>query len=90
MRELAPFYGHLCHMPSHISVLTGKYAESIKSNKIGYEADQKYFEYRLTNGLPKMCVYFLYQCHNLHFIVYSAFFQGNYNEAIHYARELLK
>lgn len=58
--ELAQDCGHLCHMPSHIFILTGQYNKSKIWNQIGYEADQKYFQFRSEQGLPKNCFYLLY------------------------------
>lgn len=82
MQQLAPQLGHLCHMPSHINVLTGRYNQAILNNKQGIEADLAYFKYREENGRPKNCIYVFYTAHNIHFITYCAMFSGNYAEAM--------
>ena len=44
MKTLVPAAGHLVHMPSHIYMHTGDYAEAVKANEVAIDADRKYIE----------------------------------------------
>ncbi len=72
LRGLVPDAGHLEHMPSHIDVLCGNYRDSVAANLSAVQADQRFVERE-----GPLNFYSLYRAHNLHFIVYSAMFQGN-------------
>jgi len=41
LRELMPGAGHMVHMPSHIYIRTGRYAEAVRSNFASIEADKR-------------------------------------------------
>lgn len=81
--HLVPDAGHLLHMPSHIYVLVGRYAEAVLSNQKAIAADRKFFK---ANGAANF--YTLYRCHDYHMLVYAAMFQGVYESAMAAAREM--
>ncbi|MGV0850265.1 tetratricopeptide repeat protein [Mycolicibacterium phlei] len=83
LRDLVPDAGHLRHMPSHIDVLCGHYRESVLANQAAAQVDRLFVE---RNG--PLNFYSLYRAHNLHFIVYSAMFEGNSRAALEAADEL--
>jgi tetratricopeptide (TPR) repeat protein len=83
LRGLVPDAGHLEHMPSHIDVLCGNYRDSVVSNKSAVQADRQFVK---SEG--PLNFYSLYRAHNLHFIVYSAMFEGNSRDALAAADEL--
>jgi len=83
LRGLVPDAGHLQHMPSHIDVLCGNYRDSVVSNLSAVRADRQFVEHR-----GPLNFYSLYRAHNLHFIVYSAMFEGNSRAAFSAADEL--
>jgi tetratricopeptide (TPR) repeat protein len=83
LRNLVPDAGHLQHMPSHIDVLCGNYRDSVVSNLSAVQADQQFVERE-----GPLNFYSLYRAHNLHFIVYSAMFEGNSRVALDAADEL--
>jgi tetratricopeptide (TPR) repeat protein len=83
LRGLVPDAGHLQHMPSHIDVLCGNYRDSVMSNLSAVQADRQFVEHR-----GPLNFYSLYRAHNLHFIVYSAMFEGNSRAALSAADEL--
>jgi tetratricopeptide (TPR) repeat protein len=83
LRGLVPDAGHLEHMPSHIDVLCGNYRDSVVSNLSAVQADRRFVERE-----GPLNFYSLYRAHNLHFIVYSAMFEGNSRAAIDAADEL--
>ncbi len=74
--------GHLVHMPSHIYIRTGRYAESAEANRLAVEADRAYFEKAGPQG-----IYELYKAHNHHFQMYSAMFLGDKETTLRAARE---
>ena len=83
LRGLVPDAGHLQHMPSHIDVLLGDYHSSIEANLAAVQADRRFVE-----RAGPLNFYSLYRAHDLHFIVYSAMFEGRYATAMQAADEL--
>jgi hypothetical protein len=83
LRNLVPDAGHLVHMPSHIDVLCGNYRDSVVSNLSAVQVDRRFVDRE-----GPLNFYSLYRAHNLHFIVYSAMFEGNSRAALAAAEEL--
>ena len=83
LRNLVPDAGHLVHMPSHIDVLCGNYRDSVVSNLSAVQVDRRFVDRE-----GPLNFYSLYRAHNLHFIVYSAMFEGNSRAALDAADEL--
>lgn len=83
LRDLVPDAGHLQHMPSHIDVLCGDYRASVTANHAAVRADRKFVE---RSG--PLNFYSLYRAHDLHFVVYSAMFEGRFQFAQDAAAEL--
>lgn len=80
---LVPGSGHLVHMPSHIYVRVGRYADAKRSNVDAIAADRAYFARAEEPGL-----YAMYFGHNLHFMAFAAMMSGHEADAIRAAREL--
>lgn len=80
-----PGSGHLRHMPSHIYVWTGRYADVVASNRLGIEMDRAYVEVAGRENF-----YTLYRAHNYHFLAYGAMFTGQKAVALEAARELVR
>lgn len=83
LSALVPGSGHLVHMPSHIYIRTGRYAEAADTNARAIKADETYFA-----KAPPPRFYTLYFVHNLHFLAYSAMFEGRWQAAMEAARKL--
>jgi tetratricopeptide (TPR) repeat protein len=83
LRNLVPDAGHLVHMPSHIDVLCGQYRNSVTSNLSAVQVDRRFVQRE-----GPLNFYSLYRAHNLHFVVYSAMFEGNSRAALEAADEL--
>jgi tetratricopeptide (TPR) repeat protein len=82
--KLAPAAGHLVHMPGHIYIRTGDYAQAAKVNIDAAAVDRAYIKATGANGMyPAM-----YFSHNLHFQVENFNRTGQYTEASRAAREL--
>ena len=71
LRDAAPGLGHLVHMPSHIDVRRGRWAEAITANAKAMEADRGYRE-----RSPEQGFYRLYVAHNHHMLAYGAMMTG--------------
>jgi len=85
LRELVPDSGHLIHMPTHIDVLCGNYADVVRWNQRAVRADRRWLE---NEGY--LNVYTLYRNHNHHFVIYGAMFLGDYTAAMDAAEELIE
>ncbi len=83
LTEIVPGSGHLVHMPSHIYIRVGRYADAAQTNIAAIEVDRNYLANAPTPGL-----YAMYYGHNLHFLSYAAMMSGNYEQAIQAARDL--
>ncbi|WP_152361151.1 tetratricopeptide repeat protein [Microlunatus speluncae] len=83
LRDLVPDAGHLQHMPSHIDVLCGNYRDSVLANQAAVRVDRRFVERE-----GPLNFYSLYRAHNLHFVVYSAMFEGSSRTALEAAAEL--
>jgi len=80
---LVPGSGHLVHMPSHIYIRTGRYADAVESNERAIAADEAYFA-----TAPEPRFYSLYFMHNVHFLAFAAMMEGRYETAINAARKI--
>ncbi|KAJ8906112.1 hypothetical protein NDN08_002611 [Rhodosorus marinus] len=78
-----PDSGHLFHMPAHIDILLGRYAECLKVNKKAQIVDKKWCDAR-----GSMNWYLLYRLHTVHFIVYAGMMLGDFQSAIDAARDI--
>jgi tetratricopeptide (TPR) repeat protein len=83
LKALVPGSGHLVHMPSHIFIRTGRYAEAAAANERAIRADEAYFQLA-----PPPDFYSLYFLHNVHFLAYAAMMEGRYQTAIDAARKI--
>lgn len=82
LRNRVPGGGHLVHMPSHIDIRTGHYANSITANQKGIIAD--------TTWVKAGGFYTFYRAHNYHFLAYSAMFDGQKALAMKAARDMVE
>ncbi len=83
-KPLAPSAGHLVHMPSHIYMLTGRYADSMRVNVAAARSDEALIRSTDDHSLVR----YGYYPHNIHFIVASAQMAGDMDTAIREARRL--
>ena len=78
LRGQAPGAGHLVHMPSHIYMQVGRYAEAFEANAQASLADEGYMTQCQAQGIYPLNYY----PHNLHFLVWAASMQGRSEEAL--------
>lgn len=69
---LCPGAGHLVHMPSHIYIRLGRYADAVDVNEMAVEADDGYVTQCHAQGLYPVA----YMPHNHHFLWFGACMQG--------------
>ena len=81
---LMPGAGHLVHMPSHIYVRVGRWADAYTVNVRAVEVDRAYLKRVQPTGVYPM----LYYPHNIDFIWHAAGMEGRGADAIRAAREL--
>ncbi len=77
LRTLAPALGHLVHMPSHIDVRRGRWAQAEQTNERAIEADRRYRQ-----SAPPQEFYRFYMVHNRHMLAYAALMQGESAKAL--------
>lgn len=85
LRGLMPSAGHMEHMPSHIYMRVGRYAESFEANRLASLADESYIAQCKQQGIYPLNYY----PHNLHFLMWSAIYQGRSQEALQQARKVV-
>jgi tetratricopeptide (TPR) repeat protein len=83
-KPLTPAAGHLVHMPAHIYLRLGRFADSIRSNVAAARADEAYLQSSGDKGLYR----YGYYPHNVHFIVTSAQMAGDMGTAVREAKRL--
>ena len=81
---LMPGAGHIVHMPAHIYMRTGNYAEAVRRNQHAAHADQRFIGEQKPKG-----VYPLYLAHNLHFLWAAAAMDGQAKVSLKAARDLV-
>ncbi len=84
LRAAAPAAGHLLHMPAHIDIRVGRYADAIATNERAIAADDAFFA-----RSPEQGVYHYYRAHNHHFLIWAAMFQGSRGRALEAARTMV-
>lgn len=72
LRGRQPALGHMVHMPSHIDVRTGRWADAIAANAAAVEADHRT---RARFGTPDGFLW-IYWAHNRHMLAYAAMMCG--------------
>jgi len=85
LRDLQPGLGHMVHMPSHIDVRLGHWAQAIEANTKAIESDRQYREQS-----PKQDFYRIYMAHNQHMRAYAAIMSGQSKLAITSINEMAK
>jgi tetratricopeptide (TPR) repeat protein len=84
--SLIPASGHLVHMPSHIYIRVGRYADAEDCNRLAIQRDEQY----ITNCLAQGEYPLGYYPHNIHFLWSAATFQGKNEMAIEAAEKLAR
>jgi tetratricopeptide (TPR) repeat protein len=83
---LMPGAGHLVHMPSHIYMRVGRFADSYEANRRAVDADESYITQCRAQGIYPLNYY----PHNIHFMTWSAMVQGRPEVAIETAHKIVE
>lgn len=78
LAALMPGAGHLVHMPGHIYIRVGRYADAIEANVHAVHADESYIEGARPQGLYPIGYY----PHNYHFLAFASTMMGQSARAI--------
>jgi len=81
--DLVPGAGHLVHMPSHIYVRVGRFADAARTNERAIRADEDYITHCRAQGFYPVSYY----PHNIHFLWYAETLRGQSEGAIEAARK---
>lgn len=75
--EMSPDAGHMNHMPGHIYVLCGDYEKAKFASEKAVRANDKYLSYA-----DEPTYYLLGCCHDLHLMMFTCMFLGQYKPAL--------
>jgi tetratricopeptide (TPR) repeat protein len=78
-----PGAGHLVHMPTHLYLRLGRWADAIEGNVRAAAVDHAYVEAAAPDGFYPA----LYVPHNVHFLSFAASMMGDRERAVRWARE---
>jgi len=81
---LVPAAGHLVHMPSHIYIRVGRYADGSAANIRAIAADEDYLTQCRSQGIYPAAYY----PHNIHFLTATLAMEGRGQEMIEAARKV--
>lgn len=81
--RLMPGAGHVVHMPAHLYIRTGRFADAVRINEHAMHSDQLYLEKRSPSGIYPLA----YAPHNAHFLFSAASFAGMKDKALAAARD---
>jgi len=82
LAALVPGAGHLVHMPSHVYMRVGRYADAAAANRHAIAVDQQYLAVAKPDGVYPM----MYYPHNIHFLWAAASMEGRSADALQAAQ----
>jgi tetratricopeptide (TPR) repeat protein len=85
LARLMPGAGHLVHMPAHIYIRVGRWADAIEANHHAVHADESYIADQRPTGVYPVAYY----PHNHHFLSFAATMVGRSEQAIQSARAVV-
>lgn len=86
LAALMPGAGHLVHMPAHIYIRVGRWADAIRANEHAVHADEAYITDQRPTGLYPAAYY----PHNHHFLSFAATMAGRSAQAVAAARAVVQ
>ena len=81
LAALMPGAGHIVHMPGHIYIRVGRYADAVRANEHAVHADEGYIQDQGPKGLYPTAYY----PHNYHFMWFAATMAGMSEKALYAA-----
>jgi tetratricopeptide (TPR) repeat protein len=86
LASLMPGAGHLVHMPAHIYIRVGRWADAITANEHAVHSDETYIADQGPSGVYPIAYY----PHNYHFLSFAATMAGRADMAIRAARSVVQ
>jgi tetratricopeptide (TPR) repeat protein len=86
LASLMPGAGHLVHMPAHIYIRVGRWADAIAANEHAVHVDETYIADQGPTGIYPLAYY----PHNYHFLSFAATMAGRAAQAIGAARAVVE
>jgi tetratricopeptide (TPR) repeat protein len=86
LASLMPGAGHLVHMPAHIYIRVGRWADAITANEHAVHSDETYIADQGPTGVYPIAYY----PHNYHFLSFAATMAGRADMAISAARSVVQ
>jgi tetratricopeptide (TPR) repeat protein len=86
LKKLAPALGHILHMPSHIYLLVGDYAQAVLSNEAAIVADLSTIRQYGIEGIYPVH----YLSHNYYFLIRALSMEGKFKGALRASNDLEK
>ncbi|MGH7644796.1 MAG: hypothetical protein ACREMR_04345, partial [Gemmatimonadales bacterium] len=83
LARLMPGAGHMVHMPAHIYIRVGRYADAIEANVHAVHTDEVFIEGQKPQGIYPIAYY----PHNYHFMSFAATLAGRSATAIEAAKK---
>ena len=80
-----PGAGHIVHMPGHIYIRVGRWADAVEANRHAVHADESY----IADQRPTSLYVAAYYPHNYHFLAFAATMIGRSAEALEAARAVV-
>jgi tetratricopeptide (TPR) repeat protein len=84
LARLMPGVGHMVHMPAHIYIRVGRYADAVRANEHAIHTDETFIEGQQPAGVYPLAYY----PHNIHFLAFAATLAGQSRQALEAARTL--
>jgi tetratricopeptide (TPR) repeat protein len=85
LAALMPGAGHIVHMPAHIYIRVGRWADAIAANEHAVHTDESYIADQRPNGIYPLAYY----PHNYHFLSFAATMAGRTEPALRAARAMV-
>jgi tetratricopeptide (TPR) repeat protein len=82
LAALMPGAGHIVHMPGHIYIRVGRYADAVAANEHAVHSDETFISDQRPTGLYPTAYY----PHNYHFMAFAATMAGMSDRALEAAR----
>jgi len=83
LEDLCPDAGHIHHMPGHIYLLCGDYERAKQVSEKATTVNRKYLAYAGPHNY-----YTTARCHDLHLLMYTCMFMGQFHSAWDAAKEI--
>ncbi|MFW6083940.1 MAG: hypothetical protein ACODAA_01890 [Gemmatimonadota bacterium] len=82
LASLMPAAGHIVHMPGHVYIRVGRYADAVRANRHAVHEDEEF----IADQNQRSVYTGAYYPHNYHFLAFAATMAGMHDDALEAAR----